>query len=382
MPASAEPHSKERTLVAVAAVQDFNYKVALASGLRELQAGRLRQAEQQFGYLCAKFPDAPGGYRGLAKVRMEQADRPGALAALRDGAAKLAKAGEHTGVVALLTEALQLDPIDLGAHRRLAAAHALAGELDAAASEYTRFARALSTTDPAGAQRDVRYGLDSLGPVPGLVALAGEVGLDPSTIPAPAAPREAAPPAAVSTGGESLPTGAIPGIPRRARKDKEREKEPEPQPAPEVDPRLGMFEPAAATPAAPAEPEAWAPQAPAPPRERVPEPALDANADPLEADMRAAEYIAKGDPRAAQAALVAARHFIADGRTNAASDLLLQLIASGLADHQAQRLLVDVVSSIGKRDVARAKIALLAEALRLDGQPELAVEVERLAQAN
>ena len=56
----------------MAAVQDFNYKVALASGLRELQAGRLRQAEQQFGYLCAKFPNAPGGYRGLAKVRMEQ----------------------------------------------------------------------------------------------------------------------------------------------------------------------------------------------------------------------------------------------------------------------------------------------------------------------
>jgi type IV pilus biogenesis protein CpaD/CtpE len=101
----------------------------------------------------------------------------------------------------------------------------------------------------------------------------------------------------------------------------------------------------------------------------------------VEADMQAAEYIAKGDPRAAQAALVAARHFIANGHTNAASDLLLQLIASGLADHQAQRLLVDVVSSLGKRDVARAKCALLAEALRLDGQDELAVEVERLAGA-
>ena len=363
----------------MAAVQDFNYKVALASGLRELQAGRLRQAEQQFGFLCAKFPDAPGGYRGLAKVRMEQADRPGALAALRDGAAKLAKAGEHSGVVALLTEALQLDPIDLGAHRRLAAAHALAGELDAAATEYARFARALSTTDPAGAQRDVRYGLDSLGPVPGLVMLAGELGLDPSVIPAPTAPPAAS---AAPAATEPLPAGAIPGIPRRARKDKEKQKESDAQPA--VDPRLQVFEPAAAVPAVPevpAAPEAWAPQTPAPPRERVPEPAFDASADPLEADMQAAEYIAKGDPRAAQVALVAARHFIADGRTNAASDLLLQLIASGLADHQAQRLLVDVVSTIGKRDVARAKIALLAEALRLDGQPDLAVEVERLAQA-
>jgi len=357
----------------VAAVQDFNYKVALASGLRELQAGRLRQAEQQFDYLCAKFPAAPGGYRGIAKVRMEQADRPGALAALRDGAAKLAKAGEHTGVVALLTEALQLDPVDLGAHRRLAAAHALAGELDAAANEYARFARVLAGTDRAGAQRDVRYGLDSLGPIPGLVVLAGEVGLDPSLIPTPIAPRVAAPEA------EPLPPGAIPGIPRRSRKDKDKDKETEP--AFESDPRLAMLEPAApVAEAAPAEPEAWAPHAPAPPRERVPEPALDATADPLEAEMQAAEYIARGDPRAAEVALVAARHFIADGRTNAASDLLLQLISSGLADHQAQRLLVDVVSTIGKRDVARAKIALLAEALRLDGQPELAVEVERLAQ--
>ena len=113
----------------------------------------------------------------------------------------------------------------------------------------------------------------------------------------------------------------------------------------------------------------------------MPEPALDAAEDPLDADMRAADYIAKGDPRAAQAALIAARHFIANGHTHAASDLLLQLIASGLANHQAQRLLVEVVSSIGKRDVARAKCALLAEALRLDGQDELAMEVERLALA-
>ena len=146
--------------------QDFNYKVALASGLRELQAGRLSKAEQQFEYLCAKFPTAPGGYRGIAKVRLEQADRSGALTALRDGAAKLAKAGEHPGVVALLTEALGLDALDLAAHRRLAAAHALAGEMDAACDEYARYAHAISATDPAGAQREIRYGLDSLGPSP------------------------------------------------------------------------------------------------------------------------------------------------------------------------------------------------------------------------
>lgn len=367
------------TLVAVAAVQDFNYKVALASGVRELQAGRLRQAEQQFGYLCSKFPDAPGGYRGLAKVRVEQADRPGALAALRDGAAKLAKAGEHGGVVSLLREALQLDPLDLAAHRRLASAHALAGEMDAVVNEYGRFARALSATDPAGAQRDVRYGLERQGALPGLVALAREIGIDVSALPVAPPPRAVAPASA-----ESAPPAStvIPGVAPRGRTDG----------ATAVDPRLGMLgslgrsapapaeaaEPAAEAPAAP---RAWTPMPPAPQRERVPEPPLDAAEDPLEADLRAAEYIASNDPRAAQAALVAARHFIKDGRTNAASDLLLQLIASGLADHQAQRLLVDVVRSIGKRDVARAKCALLAEVLRLDGQAELAVEIERLAQA-
>jgi thioredoxin-like negative regulator of GroEL len=354
----------------VAAVQDFNYKIALASGLRELQAGRLRQAEQQFGYLCAKFPAAPGGYRGLARVRMEQADRPGALTTLREGAAKLAKAGEHGGVVALLNEALQLDPLDLGAHRRLAAAHALAGERDAAAGEYLRYARLSLYSDPGAAKREIVYGLDSLGAVPELVALANEVGIDTSSVPPPPAPA-----AAARTAPEGLPHGGIPGLPRRPRRE---------EPA-ESDPRLEVLEPAPSAPAAATPTEAPPLEAPAPisaaPRERAPEPALDAAEDPLDADMRAAEYIAKGDPRAAQAALVAARHFMANGQPNAASDLLLQLIASGLADHQAQRLLVDVVSSLGKRDVARAKCALLAEALRLDGQEELAVEVERLAGA-
>ncbi|HEV2249662.1 MAG TPA: hypothetical protein VGT60_04065, partial [Candidatus Limnocylindria bacterium] len=269
----------------MAAVQDFNYKVALASGLRELQAGRLRQAEQQFSYLCAKFPDAVGGYRGLAKVRMEQADRPGALTVLRDGAAKLARAGQHDGVVALLTEALQLDPLDLAAHRRLAAAHALAGELDAAAAEYARFAHALRQTDPSGAQRDVRYGLDAFGAVPGLLTLAAELGIDTSAVAPPTRPatppRVEAPP---------VPAGAIPGVPRRGRRDKGTSADREPAADAAVDPRLGAQDAldlsarsGAADPVAPepAPPQPWAPSAPLPSRERVPEPELDASEDPI-----------------------------------------------------------------------------------------------------
>jgi len=73
---------------------------------------------------------------------------------------------------------------------------------------------------------------------------------------------------------------------------------------------------------------------------------------------------------------------IADGRNDAASDLLLQLIASGVADHDAQRLLVDVVRTLGKRDVAKAKCQLLVQALRLDGRDDLAAEVEQLALAD
>lgn len=341
----------------MAATSDFNYKVALASGLRELQAGRLRQAEQQFAYLCEKFPDAPGGYRGVAKVRLEEADRPAALAVLRDGAARLAKVGDHAAVVALLGEALQLEPLDLAAHRRLAAAHALAGETDAAVAEYARFARALARTDPQAARRETRYGLDSLGPLPGLVALSHEVGLDGDRLAD--APAHEAPPATAPghASADARPALLAPVAP-------------EPLAAAAPDPGL-------ASPDPDPRPTALAPET-SPAAAAAPAPADD---DPFGADERAAVYIAAGDPRAAQAALVAARQFIADGRTNAASDLLLQLIASGLADHQAQRLLVDVVSAIGKRDVARAKCALLAEALRLDGQAELAVEVERLAQA-
>jgi hypothetical protein len=109
--------------------------------------------------------------------------------------------------------------------------------------------------------------------------------------------------------------------------------------------------------------------------------AIGAGADALAVEATAARYLAKRDPRAGEAALEAARRYIADGRTDAASDLLLQLIASGVSDHEAQRLLVEVVRALGKRDVAKAKCQLLIQALRLDGRNDLAAEVEALAQS-
>ena len=111
------------------------------------------------------------------------------------------------------------------------------------------------------------------------------------------------------------------------------------------------------------------------------QPAAD-DADSQAVEANAARYLAKKDPRGGDAALEAARRYIADGRNDAASDLLLQLISSGVADHDAQRLLVDVVRTLGKRDVAKAKCQLLVQALRLDGREDLAAEVEQLALAD
>jgi hypothetical protein len=104
--------------------------------------------------------------------------------------------------------------------------------------------------------------------------------------------------------------------------------------------------------------------------------------DPVAVEAAAARYLATRDPRAAGMALEAVRHYIKEGHVDAASDLLLQLIAAGVADHDAQRLLVDVARTLGKREVARTKCQLLAHALLLDGRNDLAAEVEALALAD
>ena len=57
----------------------------------------------------------------------------------------------------------------------------------------------------------------------------------------------------------------------------------------------------------------------------------------------------------------------------------MQLIALGVADHYAQRLLVDVTRTLGKREMSNMKCQLLGQAFRLDGRQDLAEEVEALA---
>lgn len=144
---------------------DFNYKVALASGLKSLQAGQPHKADEQFRYLRERFPLAEGGYRGLAKVRIEAGDTVGALVQLRDGAAALAKAGERSAAIGLLREILALDPVDVVAHRRLAAALILTGDRPAALVEYERFIEVTLQLAGGGerAKLEVAYAREQLG---------------------------------------------------------------------------------------------------------------------------------------------------------------------------------------------------------------------------
>ncbi len=340
---------------------DFNYKVALASGLKSLQGGRLRQAEEQFRYLMQHFPASEGGYRGLAKVLVEQEDRPAALRVLLDGGAALAKAGQRASAIALYHEATTFDPHDLTAHRRLAAALALSGETDDAAHEYVRYIKAaLEAKDTDRARLEASFALDRLPGNAELVEIAHSAG---AAIPKPkesSADRDALMRTAFVGSAPTPAEGTTWNAPPASWES----------PAPSGG---GKWSASASGGA-----DAWA--AAAGPDAADGEP-IAAGADAQAVEATAARYLAKGDPRGGGAALEAAKRYIADGRMDAASDLLLQLIASGIAVHDAQRLLVDVARSLGKRDVAKAKMQLLVQALRLDGRPELAAEVELLAQA-
>lgn len=376
---------------------NFNYQVALKEGLNNLQQGRLRQAEQSFKYLVDKFPSAEGGYRGLAKVHFEQEDRAGALRVLRDGAAALSRSGERPAAIGLLREAVALDARDLSTHRHLAAALALAGDPGAAVQEYARFIRDLRDAgDIERAKIEVAYAMGQLKGVPGVDSLEriangdGESAARANTSvreetmrsafggTAPR-PRSADPWVASSPPAQTGPAQVVPppsftpavgnpwGTPERVAR-------PQAETAPPAD-TWSASAPAADEPAPAA---SSAPESTEPPAGEEVVPA-DTDSDLVEA--AAARYLATRDPRAAPLALEAARRYIRDGQTDAASDLLLQLIAAGVADHDAQRLLVEVARTLGKREVAKVKCQLLVQALLLDGHNDLAAEVEALAQA-
>lgn len=368
----------------------------LAAAAQLLADGKLRQAEEAYRQLAARTGDV-AAYQGLARAAAALEDVPAALLALRDGATALTRGGDRVGAIRLLAEAVLLAPGDLAAHRRLAAAHANAGDVVSACDEYARFVdHALAEGDPRRAWLELTYGRETFGDVPALLRIADR--LMPTGLPV-AAPRPAAPPAPARSSAPPSPDvqRLVPAEPPVIR------------PVVIADlPRTRPLGTSSAVHLAGASTlthvEAYdeapvdllartalrgRPDAVPPPADR---PAVDLEAllatlEPTGApdqaaaiaDVRATVLIGARDPRATAATLDAARRLLALHKLQAASDLLLDFIGAGYSDREAQRLLIEVDCGIGRRDVARDKCKLLGAAYRLDGHADTAEDVERLA---
>ena len=86
------------------------------------------------------------------------------LEALKDGAAMLTQAGNRVAALAVMWSAVAIAPTDLGAHRRLAAMLANAGDVDGAANEYARYIEfMIPIGDVARATMELAYGAKVLG---------------------------------------------------------------------------------------------------------------------------------------------------------------------------------------------------------------------------
>ncbi|TME31179.1 MAG: hypothetical protein E6I66_07995 [Chloroflexi bacterium] len=86
------------------------------------------------------------------------------LDALKDGAAMLTQAGNRVAALAVMWSAVAIAPTDLGAHRRLAAMLANAGDIDGAANEYARYIEfMLPIGDVGRATMELAYGSKVLG---------------------------------------------------------------------------------------------------------------------------------------------------------------------------------------------------------------------------
>ncbi len=372
------------------------HKLASDAAARLLETGRLRQAEKAYRELVDKHGDLEA-YVGLAKTQSALEDDDAALVTLREGAARFARAGDRGNAVSLLAVAVALAPLDLAAHRRLAAALGNQGDLAGAVDEYARYVdAALSAGDSRRALLEIEYGRETLGDVPGLLALVDRIappgkraapadapridGPQPSARrpfnrtptadpprPAPA-PVEARPAAAPRTWSEPSPTAVVQRGARtltnvdhgdmsaavdvlaRAGVVKGIAKKKEPRPVTDIEPLLKALTPTGS--------------------------GRDAAAM---AASRAALLTSARDSRATEAALDAARRLFALGMLQSASDVLLDLIGHGFSEREAQRLLIEIDCALGRRDVAKEKCGLLSHAYRLDGRNDVAEDVERLA---
>ena len=100
-----------------------------------------------------------------ADVETQRAD----LDALKEGAAMLIQAGNRVAALAVMWSAVAIAPTDLGAHRRLAAMLANAGDLDGAANEYARYIEFMIPIGDVGrATMELAYGAKMLGGNPAL----------------------------------------------------------------------------------------------------------------------------------------------------------------------------------------------------------------------
>ena len=382
-------------------------RLALDAAGKLLVSGKLRQAEEAYRQLAQKHGDG-AAYRGLAKTQVALEDVPAAILALRDGAAILARRGERGEAILLLTEAVAMAPGDLAAHRRLAAAHANAGDAVAACAEYERFVDyALAEGDSRRAWLELTYARETLGDLPGLLRLVDRLLPGAAPRPArpvatPAAPSAAAAPLRVSPPPEMSPevrrlVPAAPAPQRIVPEDLPRTRPTGAQSAmiladartlTSVDAMdevpvdlMARIAPRSKTAQRIASQAAWKAR-----------PAVDLEATlasltagataetaATAATVRASILIGARDGRATEAALDAARRLLSLHKLQAASDLLLDFIAAGYTDREAQRLLIEVDCGIGRRDVARDKCRLLGAAYRLDGRSDTADDVERLA---
>ena len=101
----------------------------------------------------------------LRLSRMSEEGRPkGDLDALKDGATLLLQHGNRIAALSLLWSAVAIDPIDLAAHRRLAATLANAGDIEGAAQEFARYIEfAIPRGEVGRATLELQYGIHMLG---------------------------------------------------------------------------------------------------------------------------------------------------------------------------------------------------------------------------
>ncbi|MFN2521463.1 MAG: hypothetical protein ABR525_10515 [Candidatus Limnocylindria bacterium] len=126
--------------------------------------GKLMKAEAAYREIIARGGAGAAAHLGLARTTIALDDPGRALAALRDGAVGLTRAGDRARAIELLSEAVRIAPLDHAAHRRLAAAHANARDKVAARAEYARFvALALAQGDAHRAELETSYALRTLG---------------------------------------------------------------------------------------------------------------------------------------------------------------------------------------------------------------------------